>query len=119
MSNISERIVLARKSRGLSQELLAERINVSRGACGHWERGKALPSTEHLTELANVLNVRLEWLLTGNGEMENSHQISEPTSNGYILSSQDEETKEVAELFYRLSKRKRKIVLDLLRELFK
>lgn len=117
MSNISQRISLARKARGLSQELLAERMNVSRGACGHWERGKALPSTEHLTELATILNVRMEWLATGKGDMNATHQISEPSDAVYALSAHDEETKEMAELYFRLPKRKRKIILDLLREL--
>jgi transcriptional regulator with XRE-family HTH domain len=117
MSTISQRITLARKTRGLSQELLAERMKVSRGACGHWERGKALPSTEHLTKLAMTLNVRMDWLASGNGDMETSHQISEPTDSHYVISIHDEETKEVAELYYRLPKRKRKIILDLLREL--
>jgi transcriptional regulator with XRE-family HTH domain len=117
MSTISQRIILARKASGLSQELLAERMRVSRGACGHWERGKALPSTEHLTALANILNVSLEWLLAGKGDMNTNYQISEPSDSSYAISAQDEETKEVAELYYRLPKRKRKIILDLLREL--
>ena len=117
MPTISQRITQARKMRGLSQERLAERMKVSRGACGHWERGKALPSTEHLTKLAIILNVPMEWLATGKGEMDAPHQISEPSSAHYITSMQDDETKKVAELFYRLSKRKRKIILDLLREL--
>ncbi|MDW3095406.1 MAG: helix-turn-helix transcriptional regulator [Gammaproteobacteria bacterium] len=115
MSNIAHRITQARKSRGLSQELLAERLKISRGACGHWERGKALPSTEHLTELSKILNVRLEWLINGEGEMQTNHQISEASVPAYII--EDDETKEVAERYYRLSNRKRQIILDLLREL--
>ena len=115
MSNIAYRISLARKSRGLSQERLAERMKISRGACGHWERGKALPSTEHLTELSSILNVRLEWLISGNGEMQANHQVSEASAPAYIV--EDDETKEVAERYYKLSKRKRQIILDLLREL--
>ncbi|MFK7795269.1 MAG: helix-turn-helix domain-containing protein [Gammaproteobacteria bacterium] len=117
MSTIAQRILQARKACGLSQELLAERMKVSRGACGHWERGKALPSTDHLTQLANILNVRLEWLATGEGDINASHQISESPGNEYSISTQDEETKEVAELYFRLPKRKRQIILDLLREL--
>lgn len=115
MSSIAHRISQARKSRGLSQELLAERLKISRGACGHWERGKALPSTEHLAELSSILNVRLEWLISGKGEMQATHQVSEVSAPSYII--EDAETKEVAERFYRLSQRKRQIILDLLKEL--
>ncbi len=117
MSTIAERITYARKARGLSQELLAERMRISRGACGHWERGKALPSTEHLTELASILNVRLDWLMTGQGSMEAIQQISEASEAEYSIAFDDEETKEVAQRYYRLSKKKRQIILDLLREL--
>ena len=117
MSNIAERIIHARKKRGLSQELLAERMHISRGACGHWERGKALPSTEHITKLAEILNVRIDWLITGHGEMEPIHQIQESQAPAYSIAMNDDETREVAERYYQLSKKKRQIILDLLREL--
>lgn len=117
MSTIAERIVQARKNRGLSQERLAERMHISRGACGHWERGKALPSTQHLSKLATILNIRLDWLVTGQGDMEAIYQISDSPAPAYSLAVDDEETKEVVERYFRLSKKKRKIILDLLREL--
>lgn len=117
MSSIAERIIQARKSRGLSQELLAERMHISRGACGHWERGKALPSTDHLQKLAEVLNVRIDWLISGHGNMEYDLHISEPSSSSYTSNINDADTQEVAERYFRLSKKKRKIILDLLREL--
>lgn len=117
MSSIAERIVQARKSNGLSQELLAERMHISRGACGHWERGKALPSTDHLTKLAKILNVRVDWLISGQGDMNPSIQVEESSTTYYSSNIGDEETNEVAERFYRLSKKKRQIILDLLREL--
>lgn len=116
MSTIAQRITQARKARGLSQEKLAERMKISRGACGHWERGKASPSTEHLTKLATILNVRVEWLASGKGSMEHTLEISETTSH-YALNIEDDETREVAERYYRLSKKKRQIILDLIREL--
>ncbi len=89
-------------------------MKVSRGACGHWERDKALPSTKHLTELASILHVNLEWLINGKGGMQASHQISEQHASAYAI--QDDETREVAQRYYRLSKRKRQIILALLRE---
>jgi transcriptional regulator with XRE-family HTH domain len=117
MSSIAKRIIEARKLRGLSQELLAERMNISRGACGHWERGKALPSTEHLTKLASILNVRLDWLANGHGNMDTTYQVNDSPTPHYAVAFKDEETKEVTERYYRLSKKKRQIILDLLREL--
>ncbi len=117
MTTIAQRIQRARKSRGLSQELLAERLQVSRGACGHWERGKALPSTEHLAMLASILNIRLEWLMSGVGSMETINHIADSPAQSYSTARYDVQTREVAERYYRLSKKKRQIILDLLREL--
>ncbi len=62
---ISARSPRARKTRGLTQEVLAERVHVTRGAIGHWEQGVALPSTAHLSTLAKVLGVPMEWLVKG------------------------------------------------------
>ena len=62
---ISARIQRARKTRGLTQEVLAERVHVTRGAIGHWEQGVTLPSTAHLSTLAKVLGVPMEWLVKG------------------------------------------------------
>ncbi len=117
MSSIASRITQARKLRGLSQASLAERMKISRGACGHWERGKASPSTSHLTKLAQILNVQFEWLATGKGAMENIHRIEDSGKATYSVNLEDEETREVAQRYFRLSKKKRQIILDLLREL--
>lgn len=46
-----------RKSRGLTQERLAERIDRSVDAVSALERGLALPSFETLEKLADALNV--------------------------------------------------------------
>ncbi len=117
MSSIASRITQARKTRGLSQARLAERMKISRGACGHWERGKASPSTVHLTSLAQILNVRFEWLATGNGAMDTTYSVEESAPEKYSVNLDDQETREVAERYFRLSKKKRQIILDLLREL--
>ena len=117
MFKISDRIRQARNLSGLSQAKLAERMGISRGACGHWERGIAAPSTEHLTKLAQILNVNLEWLAKGQGQIESPPHISDSAVVTYSLPMDDAETREVAELYYRLSRKKRQIILDLLREL--
>lgn len=117
MPSIASRITQARKTRGLSQASLAERMKISRGACGHWERGKASPSTAHLTKLSEILNVRFEWLATGKGTMEVVHMIEDSGKATYSVNIDDQETREVAQRYFRLSKKKRQIILDLLREL--
>lgn len=114
MSSLAKRIISARKHRGLSQEKLAERLNLSRGACGHWERGIAAPSTQHLFLLSQILRINSNWLLTGEGDMELA-AVNEARDADYV-SIEDAELREVIDIFYRLSQKKRHIILQLLRE---
>lgn len=62
---LSSRIQALRKSKGLSQEALADRLGVSRQAIGKWESGQAVPSIDNLLELSELFDVTLDYLLTG------------------------------------------------------
>ena len=62
---IGERIALLRKKAGLSQEKLAALIGVSRQAIGKWEADLSLPGIDNLQELAAVLQVSCDELITG------------------------------------------------------
>jgi transcriptional regulator with XRE-family HTH domain len=59
---LAERIKSARRSAGITQRQLAEKLAVSAGAVGRWETG-AVPATEHLAALSDVLGVSLDGLL--------------------------------------------------------
>ena len=50
-----ERIRTYRQRAGMSQEMAAELVGVSRQAVAKWESGKSAPSTENLFRLAEVL----------------------------------------------------------------
>ena len=65
-----ERIRLARRAAGMSQNQLAQAVGVQRSAVSHWEAplGKN-PSVSHLREMAMVTGTQFEWLATGRGEM--------------------------------------------------
>ena len=65
---IANRLYQYRKSMGLSQEDLAEKIGVSRQAVSKWERAEASPDTDNLIELANVYGLTLDELLKGKEE---------------------------------------------------
>lgn len=79
MTDIGDRITLARKKRALSQAQLGELLDVSRGACGQWEQGQTYPNIQHMVEIAKILDVQLEWLATGRGEMDYGNAIKEPS----------------------------------------
>ena len=65
---IANRLARLRKEKGLSQEELAEKINVSRQAVSKWERGEACPDTENLVELSQLYGVSIDFILKGDGE---------------------------------------------------
>jgi transcriptional regulator with XRE-family HTH domain len=52
-----------RRDRGWSQDVLAEKVGVSRQAVSQWEVGQAVPEVENLVALADVLGVTLDQLV--------------------------------------------------------
>ena len=61
--SFAERLKDARRTCGLSQEELAERLDVSRQAVGKWEQGQAYPEMEKLLALCAELHVSADMLL--------------------------------------------------------
>ena len=51
--NIADRIQKLRKSRGISQEELADRIGVSRQAVSKWESSQSVPDLEKIILLSD------------------------------------------------------------------
>lgn len=60
-----EKLQELRKSRGLTQEELAESLYVSRTAISKWESGRGYPSIDSLKEIANYFSVSIDELLSG------------------------------------------------------
>ena len=58
-----EKLQELRKSRGLTQEELAEALFVSRTAISKWESGTSDPSTSNLFALAKLYGISVEELL--------------------------------------------------------
>ena len=52
-----------RKDKNLSQEQLAEMLNVSRQSVSKWEQDNGYPETEKLIQIAELLDVSLDYLL--------------------------------------------------------
>lgn len=65
---LGEKIRHARKSAGMSQEQLAEKLCVSRSAIAKWETGKGMPDVENLKILSRLLGVSVDSLLDDSGE---------------------------------------------------
>lgn len=59
----SEKLIALRKGRELTQEQLAEQLNVSRQSISKWESGQVVPEVEKIIELSKTFNVTLDHLL--------------------------------------------------------
>ena len=59
-----EKLQELRKSRGLTQEELAEELYVSRTAISKWESGRGYPSIDSLKEISNYFSVTIDELLS-------------------------------------------------------
>lgn len=64
---LGEKIAEQRKKLGLSQEELAEKLNISQKSISKYERGNRRPSYEVLTSMASLFGVSADYLL----ELEN------------------------------------------------
>jgi transcriptional regulator with XRE-family HTH domain len=59
----AERLTHLRERKGLTQEDLAKRLNISRSALSLWEIGKREPNFETATKIADFFGVSVDYLL--------------------------------------------------------
>jgi transcriptional regulator with XRE-family HTH domain len=62
--NFGEKLKLLRSKENLSQEKMAEILNVSRTAVSKWESGRGLPNYDALKGISSYFNVTIDSLLT-------------------------------------------------------
>lgn len=65
MSEISKRLMKFRRDSGLSQEEVAEKLNVSRQTVSKWETGQSTPDFDKIAPLCELYNITTDELLRG------------------------------------------------------
>ena len=65
IDKVAQQISVLRKSKGLTQNELGERIGVSFQAVSKWERGETLPDVAVLPDLAKILETSIDNILMG------------------------------------------------------
>jgi len=80
MSKLGERLKRAREEKGISRKKLAQELHIDPKNIYEWEKGKVLPSSKYLAKLSKILNISLDWLLTGEGEMNKSPMVIKETA---------------------------------------
>lgn len=81
--SFAENLKQIRKDRSLSQEELAELLEVSRQAISKWEQGVGYPEVETLLLLSKILHISLDSLMAD--ETPALKDNSQPTITGIIL----------------------------------
>lgn len=76
---LGARIRQERQKHNLTQERLAEKIDVSHAYIGQIERGERSLSLDTLVKLANQLGVTIDYLLSEAIEIQDSHYINKIT----------------------------------------
>ena len=66
---LGQKLKEIRKRFGLSQESLAEIMNVSRQAITKWESDEGLPDVSNLQELSKVFNLTVDYLLNNDNSL--------------------------------------------------
>jgi len=95
--NFKENLKKLRKEKNISQEQLAEKLNISRQAISKWESGKAYPDIDNLILLRDIFNVSLDELIVNEkADKEKSinqeEHVSSDNSDSYDEEDEDEDS---------------------------
>lgn len=72
---IGKNIQQLRKRIGMTQERLAEKLDVSRQTIAKWEAGESVPDLSNSSKLAEVFQVRLDDLVNGEEDVKSGKTI--------------------------------------------
>ena len=80
--SFSEKLIKLRKENKLSQEMLADKLDVSRQSVSKWESGQTYPEMDKLLAMCKIFNVTLEELTNDeigvlNAENRNTQNVIE------------------------------------------
>ncbi len=93
---LSEKLLTLRSRAGLSQEELAEQLNVSRQSVSKWESGSSIPGIDKILDLSRIYGISTDYLLKDEMEElpeevvadiyhpEELREISMETASGYL-----------------------------------
>lgn len=88
---LADKIIELRKTRGWSQEELAEKISVTRQSVSKWESGQSLPDLDKILQLSQIFDVSTDYLLKDENSQENSIQHNDGESDVRHVSDKEAE----------------------------
>jgi len=103
---IGKFIASCRKKQNLTQEELAEKLDITYKAVSKWECGKGLPDASIMIDLCTILEITVNDLLSGE-KIDNEKYIDKADENLIKIKSQEEkfqkELKNIQNIFVALS----------------
>lgn len=76
------------KDNGMTQEDLAERLEVSRQAVGKWVNDKGIPEVGKLVQISNLFGVSMDYLLKEDCEEISVSKVKSASDSGYYVSQE-------------------------------
>lgn len=92
--HIGKFIAKCRKEQSLTQEELADKLNITYKAVSKWECGKSLPDASIMLDLCNILKISVNDLLSGE-KVGNDKYVNNAEENLIILTKQIEKRKNI------------------------
>ena len=86
---LADKILNLRKRNGMSQEELAEKLQVSRQSVSKWEIGASIPDINKILDIARLFGVSTDYLLKDEMEEENTADMTEEPSDGPAVSIEE------------------------------
>ena len=86
--SLTEKLIVLREKKGLTQEEAAERLEVSRQAVSRWELGAATPTVGKLKSLSRLYGVPLSTLLDDDEELPRQEESGEANEAGKQIEKQ-------------------------------
>lgn len=77
MKQLADRLLEARKNKGISQQELAKLAKVHFTNVGKYERGEAVPAADILNRIAKALEVTTDFLMNGTMQDKSAEAISD------------------------------------------
>ena len=96
---IGEQIQNLRIQKGLTQERLAEMLEVSRQSISKWELGQAIPDVDKIIRMSELFNVSTDTLLLRNAENEQVNKNPLHLGSIYLIVKDFERSIEFYEKF--------------------
>lgn len=97
--SFGERLYKIRKDAGISQEQLAEIMEVSRQSVSKWESDKAYPEMNRLVFLSDYFHVSLDYLMRGEEDSKPINNTLSVQWNSFLSNLSDKQKKMFVALY--------------------